>query len=314
MKPDVIIGTESWLIPEHKVNGILSSEIFPEGYKASVARRDRQEIPAYSENDSIRGGGTFVLIKDDIIGVRQCDLETNCEIVWTKIEIPGSKSLYVASFYRPHESDRQSLEELQSSLGKICNQTTSHVWVGGDFNLPGYDWGKEFVKPGCSQPELTRKFLDIAAEHGLSQIVKEPTYYDNTLDLFLSNKPSLVQNCQVIPGISKDGHHAILLEIDIVVTRRPKRPRKIYAFKRANWTAIREHMTRIVGDIMASTNEETPVDSILDSFTNALKEAQDQFIPSKMSRPREQPPWITAEVRKLIRKQKKLFDRQKGCA
>ena len=137
LKPDVIIGTESWLIPEHKENGILNSEIFPDGYKLSVARRDRQEVPCFDGSPDIRGGGTFVLLKDDIMGVRQTELETDCEIVWTKFDIVGCKSVYVASYYRPHENDRHSLDEFQKSLERICNRTASHVWVGGDFNFPG---------------------------------------------------------------------------------------------------------------------------------------------------------------------------------
>ena len=66
LKPDVIIGTESWLIPDYKDNGIQNSEIFPDGYK---------------DQPDIRGGGTFILIKDDLIGLRQTELETDCEIM-----------------------------------------------------------------------------------------------------------------------------------------------------------------------------------------------------------------------------------------
>ena len=235
MKPDVIIGTESWLIPDYKENGILNSEIFPEGYKLSAARRDRQEVPFYAENPDIRGGGTFVLVKDDIMAVRQTELETDCEVTWTKFDIAGCKSVYVAAFYRPHESDKHSLEELQKSLERICNRSSSHIWIGGDFNFPGYDWAKKHVKSGCSQPELTRTFLDIIADNGLTQTVKQPTYYENILDLFFVSNPSLVYNSQVIPGISKDGHHAVYVELDISLTRRKKKPRKIYSYKKADW-------------------------------------------------------------------------------
>ena len=97
------------------------------------------------------------------------------------------------------------------------------MWVGGDFNLPGYDWAQDHVKKGCHQPELTRRFLDIMADNGLTQIVKEPTHEWNTLDLFLVNNPSIVYNTQVIPGISKDGHHAVKTELDISPIRQTKK-------------------------------------------------------------------------------------------
>ena len=314
MKPDIIIGTESWLIPEHKENGILNSEIFPEGYKLSAARRDRQEVPVFADNPDIRGGGTFVLVKDDMLAVRQTELETNCEVTWTKIDIAGCKSVYVAAYYRHHENDRHSLEELQKSLERICNRSSSHVWVGGDFNFPGYDWAKNHLKPGCSQPELTRTFLDIIADNGLTQIVREPTFNENTLDLFLVSSPSLVFNSQVIPGISRDSHHAVYVELDISLTRRTKKPRKIHSFKKADWESIKAHMTDAGDKILRDTTEETPVDTILSLFTTSLQSAIDKYVPTRMSKSREKPPWISPESRRLIKKQHDLFRKQKGCA
>ena len=110
-------------------------------------------------------------------------METSCEIAWTKIDLTGSKSVYVA-----HENDKHSIEEFQKSLDRLCNQTSSHVWVGGDFNFPGYNWQDTHIKPGCNQPELTRRFVDILADNNLTQVISEPTFYENTLDLFLNCK------------------------------------------------------------------------------------------------------------------------------
>ena len=45
-----------------------------------------------------------------------------------------------------------------------------------------------------------------------------------------------------------------------------------------------------------------------------LETAIDKFVPSKMTKTCERPPWITHEVAKLLRKQRKPFDRQKGNA
>ena len=134
--------------------------------------------------------GVFVLLKDDIIALKQTELETDCKIVWTKLEAAGYEAVFVASYYRPHENDKYSLAELQKSLAIICNTTVSHVWIGGDFNLPGYDWKTNDLKKGCHQPKPTRSFLDMISENGLVQIVEDPTFFENTLDLFLVNNPS----------------------------------------------------------------------------------------------------------------------------
>ena len=50
-KPDVVIGTESWLTPE-----ISSSEIFPLGY-----------TPYLNDRKTGRGGGYFILVRNDYV-------------------------------------------------------------------------------------------------------------------------------------------------------------------------------------------------------------------------------------------------------
>lgn len=314
LKPDVIIGTESWLIPEAKQKGIRNSEVFPDGYKLSVARRDRQDVPCYADTPDVRGGGTFVLLKDDIIGVRQTELETNCEITWMKFEIAGCKSVYVASYYRPNEKDKSSIEELQKSLDRLPKDTASNVWIGGDFNFPGYNWIGDHIKTGCKQPELTRRFLDITADSGLTQMVKEPTFYENTLDLFFTNNPSIVYNTQVIPGISNDGHHAVYVEIDISPIRKSTKPRKVHCYKKADWDGFKSHMEDFASKFLEETDENTPVDDLWSSFSSELEIAQEKFVPSRMTKSRERPPWVTAAVSNLLKKQRKLYYKQKGCA
>ena len=96
--------------------------------------------------------------------------------------------------------------------------------MGGDFNFPGYNWAQKLIKSSCSQPELTHTFLDITDDNGLTQVVKEPTFYENTLDLFLVSNPSIVYNTQVMPGMSKDGHHAVYVELDVSLACRNKKP------------------------------------------------------------------------------------------
>jgi hypothetical protein len=66
--------------------------------------------------------------------------------------------------------------------------------------------------------------------------------------------------------------------------------------------------------IMEETTEDTPVDTILQKLTTSLNDAIDTHVPSKMTRTKERPPWISAETKRLLRKQKELFMKQRGCA
>ena len=49
-------------------------------------------------------------------------------------------------------------------------------------------------------------------------------------------------------------------------------------------------------------------------MSSALETGLKKFIPTRMTKTKERPPWITKEVRSLLRKQRKLFEKQKGSA
>ena len=95
-------------------------------------------------------------------------------MLWVKISVVGSRDLYVCSFYRPNVNDVQSMENLGNSLNMISNKNY-HIWLAGDFNLPGFNWLENNIKPSCPFPNLHEQFLDILDDNGLTQLVDKPT-------------------------------------------------------------------------------------------------------------------------------------------
>ena len=67
--PDIVIGTESWLTPNH-----LDSECFPHSLGYIPCREDRGAGTVV--------GGVFVLVKDTLIATDQKQLKTDREIIW----------------------------------------------------------------------------------------------------------------------------------------------------------------------------------------------------------------------------------------
>ena len=127
------------------------------------------------------------------------------------------------------------------------------------------------------------------------------------------SNPSIVYNTQVIPGISKDGHHAVYVELDVSLTRRNKKPRRVHSFKKADWEGLKTHIKAAGDDIISSPTAEIPVD-ILHKFTKAIEEGMKKYIPTKMTNMKERPPWITSDIKRLLQKTRKLFKKQKGSA
>lgn len=95
-KPDIVIGTETWLKPN-----IHNNEVFPENYNIYCKDRIDKE-----------GGGVLLATKKDFISdeVNNMHVDEISEMIRAKIEIVGGKALYVSSFYNAKTSNEQNLE------------------------------------------------------------------------------------------------------------------------------------------------------------------------------------------------------------
>ena len=125
------------------------------------------------------------------------------------------KPLLIGSYYRPYASDAESLAQLDESLTRLPKNC--HIWLAGDVNPPGVEWPSTNIKPNCPSPAQHNLFIDIVADHGMSQIVDQLTRGENTPDLIAVNKLTLVNRTETLPVISD--HNAVFAEIDI----KPKR-------------------------------------------------------------------------------------------
>ena len=85
--PDIVIGTESWLKPNH-----LDSEFFPRSLGSATLHFVR------IWGAGTVGGGVFILVKDTIIATEQEQLKTDYEIIWIKLDIVAAKPLYIAAW------------------------------------------------------------------------------------------------------------------------------------------------------------------------------------------------------------------------
>jgi hypothetical protein len=90
-KPDIIIGTETWLD-----NTMTATEFFPTNM-FNVFRKYR---PPNNKNKS--HGGVLLAITKDCISSEVKELQTNCEIVWAEINITGTKQILIGSYYIDH--------------------------------------------------------------------------------------------------------------------------------------------------------------------------------------------------------------------
>jgi hypothetical protein len=199
------------------------------------------------------------------------------------------------------------MNALRESLTKIRRSSKGHIWLAGDFNFPSVNWDQLTVDPGGSYANLSRQMLDIANDFGLEQIVREPTRINNTLDLFFTTNPTLVEKSCVVPGISD--HDGIPV---IIMSTRPNyikfKPRKVFLYSKADVTGLKKYLKDWSISFISKICPQTTVNTMYNDFKNAVEKAMEKFIPSKMVTKRNKCPWLNQKVKRLHKCKQRAYN------
>ena len=284
-KPDVIIGTESWLSEE-----INNAEIFREDF--IVFRRDR-----YS-----RGGGVFICVKN-YIDCRELWVDEDFEMI--AIEIKGinpSAAWEIIGIYRAPNEDMRILERLAARTGStgIC---TKRSIIGGDLNLPYADW-KGNVGGNSETQEIINKLI---WENDYSQVIDGPTRGDALLDIFLVRPESLVTGSGIVQGISD--HQAVILEVKCKdKSSKPQEERLVPIYNKTDIIGLQTFLSEKLGP-WASNGKS--VDEIWNNFKEIVNESIELFVPHKMLRKNSDPEYYNKEIKRLKSKVRKVYNKRK---
>ncbi|XP_072044150.1 uncharacterized protein [Amphiura filiformis] len=271
-----------------------SNQGIPSEY--NVSRKDR----------NIHGGGVFVAVTKRYVSTTEYSLDTQSEIVWCKIEIAGTKPLHIGSFYRPTDNKAEPIQQLNISLSKITqNGTLPNVILGGDFNCPDVEWITNTIKPNPQYGyKVNRALLDTVEEHGLIQQVKEPTRLNNILDLLLTTNPDLVEQVDVCPGMSD--HRIVIAVINVKAKRITKPPRKVFVYTKMNKEGFKNDALAFQKVILTSNERSTSEN--WSHFTNEIGGMVEKHVPQKNIRERWDVPWLSPEIKRLIRKKQRVYN------
>ncbi|CAG2236502.1 NADPH-dependent diflavin oxidoreductase 1 [Mytilus edulis] len=167
----------------------------------------------------------------------------------------NARKLIVGSYYRPPSDNGTSIEQLKISLDRINQNTKSTIILGGDFNLGHINWDIPCTIPSKPDIKLHEQLLNIINEHSLEQIVKKPTRGDRTLDLILTNIPSIVNKVETMPPIGNADHDIVYAECALSLKRNKKMPRKTYQYRKANWENIKQDVNKLTQEIKGTAQD-----------------------------------------------------------
>ena len=287
------MGTES-----HLNDSIYSSEIFPKDY--SVHRKDR----------NIHGGGVFVLV-DKLIPSSKLEIESSCEVIWVILHLKGPHNIILGAFYTPPNSTPSVWEDLSECLIQIRQRfPTTMIILGGDFNCPGVDWVSGSLVDSYVTATFRKSLIALAHNSMLEQVVIRPTRGNNILDLCFTTHPDYIEQCATVPGFSD--HDAVIVDLTNLRTSYNKHERKIYLYNRANWDVVRDEIS-VVSDMYFNLNENSTrtVEQNWNFFHENILSIVDKNIPAKNITASNRLPWMTSELKRMIKRKQRLYNRAK---
>ena len=111
-------------------------------------------------------------------------------------------------------------------------------------------------------------------------------------NLLITNKSGLIKSSHSVPGISD--HCAVVTELDIDPPYGRTKPRPVRYFKKANWKTIMQ-----IRSCWTSFSENSPSRSVNENWLkikSILNQCLDKFIPTKMTSPWENLPWLSKSL------------------
>ena len=305
-QPDVAIIAETKLPkPSSKVK---PSEFFPKNYAVDI-HKPRDE----------NGGGVLIAIKKGIVADEvTLKASSTGEIVCARIKLAKSDPLYVLAFYRPPDDTVDSLKCLESVLEELSKLSQKHpkstIILGGDFNARDIDWDRLKPSDECQKKGMCQNLINILGDAHLHQMQREDTREDAILELFCTNKSSLVNSIHTIPGIS-DHDGIILADMSIKAVVNKKPPRKAPIWSKAKWSEMKDETVDFVSEFLADKStgfDNRSVQENWDMFCDHLKHVQrEENLPTRTTSARYHLPWLTAEIKKMCARKRRLYNKAK---
>ncbi|XP_045160866.2 uncharacterized protein LOC123525785 [Mercenaria mercenaria] len=203
-------------------------------------------------------------------------------------------------------------------MEEVCTQVrhlllaypTATIWLADDMNLPDVDWDSYPILGNNNTNMVNKLFIDTVLDTSSEQIVNFSTRGNNTLDLFITNRPSLVSRCKPVRGVSD--HDAVFIQAQTSASRVKPPPRKILVWKNADSTNIQSAVSDFSIDFIARYDHKADVNTLWTTFRNFVEDTITAHVPSKMTSSRFNQPWITRKAKRLSRRKKRAFHRARA--
>ena len=153
------------------------------------------------------------------------------------------------------------------------------------------------------------QLIDITRDHYMDQLVTFPTRGDKSLDLIFTNCPGLANNCYSPDKLSDHAAVACTLNVSVPFKRKPRR--KVYLFNKGDYTSLRNDLHKFQEAFFQSVTEDSPIEDDWNLLKTVLEHSVDHSIPTKTVSGRDKLPWLSASLRRTIRRKNRIHAKYK---
>lgn len=302
---DVIILTETWLLPHH-----LTNEIFDDDW--ITFRKDRF-------NCTTRGGGVIIAVRKHLNCTELNVAPDHLEQLWVKVKI-SSHFVYLCSIYIPPNSSLETYSDNISVIEGVVESTEpcDRVFIAGDFNLPDLKWQHDEDNRCLMIPtnvgEFESSIVDSLTLSNLNQISNVSNDNNRFLDLIFTDQhddfdvtPAPSTLCSKFRNLTH--HKAIELTIFFFDNASLDQPAmQYYDFDRADYDAVNVALQAVDWSLLDS---DCDIDSRVNRFYAILQQIIESHFVVKIRRCSLSQPWLTRDLKSLRNRRNKAYKKFK---
>ena len=214
------------------------------------------------------------------------------------------KPLNFTLFYRSPNSSQEN----NSDFVKLIKNSKKNCFVIGDANYPKlkdmyYVECRDDIPSKLSSGQLC---VNAAVDKHMVQIVDFETHIKgNTLDIVYTDIPDSVISCESLGNLGNSDHTIIRLEI-LFDPKFVASSEKIRNWRRGDTEGLSEHLAQVdFGQLLQEKN----VNDGWETFQATISEAIDRYIPLVARRKKGDPPWVTRDLKRLLRRKRRRWRR-----
>ena len=185
------------------------------------------------------------------------------------------------------------MEKLCDKIGQLqTSNPRATLWFSGDVNLPDIDWETHTIKGHNYPNSINQRFLNTIYDTDSDQIVRFPTRGESILDVFLTNRPYLIEKCKTVPGVSD--HDIVFVKASTRATRT-----KNFLLKHVDIDEKKPDVIDFSTRFTTQYSNSTGVNELWDTLKDYTLGFLQDKVPSKMTSSRFCQPWIKKKVKRI---------------